>query len=120
MCCGNKKSGVGCKEYIFLWWDGVSFFGPDYTKLARLSGTPVRWFDKCKSLEWLFPFVAILAIAGFVIGSELNDVGSLKSQSLNQIHNRDYNMTIEHLSIIFTTEFNKTDILNLYVKQQKA
>ena len=80
MCCRNKnKNGVGFKAYIFLWWDGVSFFGPDYTKLARLSGTPVRWYDKFKSLEWLFPLVTILAIAGYVIGSELNDVGSLKT-----------------------------------------
>ena len=38
MCCGNLKS------YIFLWWDGVGFFGPDYTKLARLEGTPPRWY----------------------------------------------------------------------------
>jgi hypothetical protein len=112
MCCGNLKI------YVYLWWDGVSFFGPDYTKLARLSGTPPRWYDKYKSFAWLFPRLFLLAVVGYVVGSELSDLGSVKSQTLSEIHNKEYHFDVaNHLPVIFTTSFNKTEIMDLYNKQ---
>lgn len=56
----------------------MSFFGPDDTKLARLSGAPVRWYDKFKSFAWLFPVITIIAIVGYILGNEFKDLGSVK------------------------------------------
>ena len=103
------------KEYIFLWWDGVSFFGPDHTKLQRLNGIPPRWFDKFKSFAWFFPKFVMLALIAFVIGNEFKDVGEVKSQVHSNIKQKEYFFEVkDHLPVIFSVSLNKTQLINAY------
>ena len=37
------------REYLLILWDGLSFFGADETKLARLKGVKVTFIDKFKN-----------------------------------------------------------------------
>jgi hypothetical protein len=41
------------KNYIFLLWDGLGFFGFDDNKLERLKGKKPKWYDKFSNKRWV-------------------------------------------------------------------
>ena len=58
------------KEYLFLMWDGMNFFGFDERKIHRISGRKPRWHDKFRNKRYLALRVILSIIAIFLIISE--------------------------------------------------
>lgn len=63
----GKSLRTVLSEYIFLFWDGLGFFGTDVTKLHRLKHpndpNSIRWYDKFTSCQWMSTTVIMLFIA---------------------------------------------------------
>jgi len=63
-------------DYLFMWWDGLVFFGFDDTKLARLDGAPVSFLDKFKNKKWLVMTIVSISVISSVIMSETSKLGT--------------------------------------------
>ena len=63
-------------------WDGLTFFGFDDTKLARLNGHPTSYLDKFKNKKWLSTSMLGLTIVLFVILSSASKLGTMKFQKI--------------------------------------
>ena len=67
------------KQYIWLLWDGVGFFGTSDLKLDRLKGKKPRWYDPCKSKRWMaFNFIAFVAVT-IILKDSIETLGTVKS-----------------------------------------
>ena len=66
-------------EYIYLLWDGMTFFGFDDNKIKRLDGVKPRWYDRFTNKRWLlFNFTFVAAFMAVCV-SEFNLLGNIKS-----------------------------------------
>ena len=63
-------------------WDGLTFFGFDDTKLARLNGHPTSYLDKFKNKKWLSTTILGVTIVLFVILSSTSKLGTIKLQKI--------------------------------------
>ena len=64
----KKKSWSNeISEYMFMWWDGLSFFDFDDTKLGRLEGKATKFTDKFKNKKWFISTTLGLVIGFYII-----------------------------------------------------
>ena len=68
------------KNYIYLLWDGLGFFGFNDTKLNRLKGIKPRWYDRFLSKRWVAFNITSLVLVTYVLIEQLKILGSIKSQ----------------------------------------
>lgn len=58
----------------------------DNYEVTRFEGSEPRWFDKFKSLKWLFCTVVIVLLFLSVVSRELGSIGDLKTQTIEMIY----------------------------------
>ena len=99
------------KEYMWMVWDGLDFFGFDDTKLPRLRGVKPSIYDKFKNKKQVSVFAIMLAIAILIITRESSKIGSIKSQQIiltEQSHFK-YNasevLTMNGVNYFYTEQF---------------
>ena len=63
------------KEYFWMLWDGLDFFGFDDTKLARLNGKKTSYLDKFKNKKWVGMTLISLIIIVLVFARETRKLG---------------------------------------------
>ena len=73
-------------------WDGLGFFGFDDSKLGRLKGQPVRFWDKLKNKKWLLSALILFSVVIFVMTTELSKMNTLTLQEITS----DYNIRYEY------------------------
>ena len=59
-------------------WDGLTFFGFDDTKLARMNGAKTSYLDKFKNKKWLIKNVIGVCIVFYVILNSVSKLGAVK------------------------------------------
>ena len=79
----NRTFSEHLKEYIWMLWDGLTFFGFDDTKLARLNGVPTSYLDKFKNKKWLSTSILGVTIVTYVILSSASKLGTVKFQKID-------------------------------------
>ena len=57
------------KDYIWMWWDGLIFFGYDDTKLPRLDGAKTKFTDKFRNKKWLMITTTSVLVILYVLVS---------------------------------------------------
>ena len=71
----------GFKNYVFLFWDGLGFWGTDVTKLDRLKkGKYYKapgWFDRYKSSKYVISSLVFMIAFGIIIYSEIERIGDI-------------------------------------------
>ena len=70
------------KEYIWMLWDGLEFFGFDDSKLARLRGAKTSVLDKFKNKKRLFFILLMFLIACYIVIREFGKIGTIKNQQI--------------------------------------
>ena len=71
------------KEYVWMLWDGLFFFGFDDTKLARLNkGAKTSYLDKFKNKKWMGKNIIAMIVVLYVIASSASKVGTIKFQKI--------------------------------------
>jgi hypothetical protein len=76
--------------YLLLQWDGLSFFGFDDTKLARLRGAPVTFFSKFSSVRWIIFTMGSMVAAVVILTFEVGKYGSVRSKEISLIQSDFY------------------------------
>ena len=101
------------KTYMFIWWDGLSFFGFDDGKLDRIRRKPASVWDKCNSVQRLVMIILGLTVLVFVLFTQIKKWGSMKSQvvALNTQNEFVYNIT-EQFKFVATTYFFMDSIIS--------
>ena len=61
----------GCKNFCFLIYDGISFFGFAGYKLKRLKGQEPKWYDRFFDRQWLSVNLVMLYIVLHVVVQQL-------------------------------------------------
>lgn len=87
-------------------WDGLSFFGFDDTKLARLKGKPIQFRDKVFSTKWSTKILTLISIVVFVLAVNLSKLDTVKSQGvqLRSQYSYEFNHT-EQVSFVSAVYF---------------
>ena len=105
---------------MFIWWDGLSFFGFDDGKLDRIRRKPASVWDKCNSVQRLVMIILGLAVLVFVLFTQIKKWGTQKSQvvALNTQNMFVYNIT-EQFKFVATTYFFMDSIISQMQNYQK-
>ena len=111
---GHKKLSFWrrMKDYIWMWWDGLIFFGYDDTKLPRLNGAKTSFTDKFRNKKWLMiTFTSVMVIL-YVLTSQISKLGTVKSQKmeLTMLEDFHYNAT-EALQMIGVSYFYVSQLI---------
>jgi len=78
------------KKYLFLYWDGVVFFGFDDSKLERQRGRPASYLDKCSSLKRIILYLLAIGIIAYVLITEISKLGDPKSQEVQLLTDHEF------------------------------
>ena len=71
------------KEYVWMLWDGLFFFGFDDTKLARLNkGAKTSYLDKFKNKKWMGKNLIAMFVVLYVLASSASKLGTVKMQKI--------------------------------------
>ena len=61
--------------YLFIWWDGIGFFGFDDAKLERIRRKPAGWLDKYKSVNRMILFTIAFFVLIYILVNEISKLG---------------------------------------------
>ena len=100
------------KDYIWMWWDGLIFFGYDDTKLARLNGKKTSFTDKFRNKKWMMISTVSICVIIYVLASQISKLGTIKSQKMELTMHEEfiYNATVP-LSMIGVSYFYVSDLV---------
>ena len=70
------------KQYAYVIWDGLVFFGHDDNKLERLRGTKPRWHDRFKNKRWLISKVSFGAVFIVIFNAQFKLLNTVKQQQI--------------------------------------
>jgi hypothetical protein len=75
----RKSYNDNAKEFIFLTWDGMGFFGHDGNKIDRMKNKPVSWKDPFFNRRWLLFKAIFVFLLIRVTLSQYSKLGDVKS-----------------------------------------
>jgi hypothetical protein len=109
------------KEYLWLMWDGVGFFGTSELKLDRLKGKEPRWYDPFKNMRWMALNLIIFAIVSIVLKSGFDSLATIKSQEIRNVYQKTYTFDIRgQMPLIGAVYFKQTSLMAAVNKILKA
>lgn len=77
--CSRPSCCEVFQSMLFMFYDGIAFFGFAHHKLERVRGRPASCFDKCRNCRTIIQSYAFLVISMYIIFSKLHLLGSKKS-----------------------------------------
>ena len=79
----NKAESLNIlKNFAYLLWDGLNFFGHDDNKLDRLKGKDPKWYDRFLNARWVLFRILLVAVLVVVFMGQYDLLGTIKSQEL--------------------------------------
>ena len=79
-----------------MMFDGLGFFGFDDTKIDRLRGKPVTWCTPFTSKKQNLILSISLVVGIFIVMSEVDKIGTQKSQMIELIPIQEYKYDVAH------------------------
>jgi hypothetical protein len=83
-----------CKNYLWLLWDGVGFFGATDLKLDRLKGIKPRWYDPFKNKRWMTLNLIVFLMVTIILKQSFETLGNIKSQEITKEYQKLYTFNI--------------------------
>ena len=103
------------KKYLFLMWDGITFFTFTIYKLKRLNGQSPTWRDRaCHPYNW-FIFVTFVTVAVYITISAVDMLGETTLQQLetNSFQSIELNVS-ETIQMFASVKLNENMLLPRY------
>ena len=119
--CKNDGWLKSISQYIFMFWDGLGFFGTDITKLERLKKVKdktdpkgykgPKWYDKFKSCQWFTTSLILISISIHVIRLEIDKLGTVEIVNKDIAHRNNFTYGInETLPLLVSLYFQLDEI----------